>query len=465
MSKRKDHPLFNNSRSGRGGSARSSNVGYRLTGAYHNADQKRDVWAGYPSQVDFDMHWNMVSRNGIAKAGIHRIVDKCWQDNPIITDGEYDGKRPLTEFEQDLAVLVDDHHLYTRLKGLDWRQRVGRYAGLLPIVKEPGQSTPNTKPRKVVSVSALLKLVPVFESQIDVTDVGTQTSLDSANYGMPKHYNYRENVAGDRNPINNNEFELNVDRVFVFAEGADDGSIYGEPANEAGYNDLLDLEKVRASAAEGLFKNSKQRTVINVKDSQVANVLATDDKKREKWENAADDFASGFDTMLTTYGMDVSTLNSTLADPTNPFTIALQGYCASIQIPTTILIGQQTGRLASDEDQSDWAQTASSRCVNTLTPMIKSLLKYFIERGIIRKPSNEMLIEWQDFTEPNLSTKLDSGKKMAEINKQAFDSGRGEPVFSNEEIRKTSGFDEEVTGELEEFGEDDDLDDDLNEDT
>ena len=93
--------------------------------------------------------------------------------------------------------------------------------------------------------------------------------------------------------------------------------------------------------------------------------------------------------------------------------------------------------------------------------MVKALLEYFIDRGIIRKPSNEILIEWKDFTEPNTSTKLDSGKKMADINRQAFDSGRGEPVFSNEEIRKTSGFDEEVTGELEEF---DDDDDDLNED-
>jgi hypothetical protein len=31
---------------------------------------------------------------------------------------------------------------------------------------------------------------------------------------------------------------------------------------------------------------------------------------------------------------------------------------ASVQIPFTILFGQQTGRLASDEDKTDWAFAA-----------------------------------------------------------------------------------------------------------
>ena len=55
--------LQNNSRPQvRGG--RSSNFGYRLTGGYSAADEKRNVWdvAGYPQTVDFDMHWNLQAR-------------------------------------------------------------------------------------------------------------------------------------------------------------------------------------------------------------------------------------------------------------------------------------------------------------------------------------------------------------------------------------------------------------------
>ena len=45
------------------------------------------------------------------------------------------------------------------------------------------------------------------------------------------------------------------------------------------------------------------------------------------------------------YGMSAKTLSSTLADPMNPWTIALNEVAAATGIPATILIGQQTGRL------------------------------------------------------------------------------------------------------------------------
>ena len=247
----------------RGGGNRSSNFGYRLTGGYHAADLKRDVWtvAGYPAHVDFSMHWNMQARFGIAKAGIHLLPNKCWQTHPIISDGEYDADRDLTPFEKDVETLVKKFDLFARLKGMDWRNRIGRYAGIIPIVKETvaGGKPDPTKPSSTIGgIAALIKIVPVPESQIDVTDVGTNSDISSENYGMPSYYNFRNNVAGDRNPIDNNEIQLDPSRVFIFAEGADDGSIFGIPANEAGYNSLMDMEKICVAGSEGLFKNSKQ---------------------------------------------------------------------------------------------------------------------------------------------------------------------------------------------------------------
>ena len=455
-SKRKLHANAN-----KGGNGRGQNFGYDQTGGYHFADTKRDVWevAGYPKKVNFDMHWNMQARFGIAKAGIHRIVDKCWQSNPQITDGEYDGNRALTKFEQDLEILIEKHYLFARLKGVDWRNRIGRYAGILPIVTESQKTNPSQPASKSLGIESLLKLVPLPESQLDVNSVRSNSDISSAEYGMPEYYNLRQDVNGDRNPVENSEIQLDPSRVFIFAEGADDGSIFGIPANEAGYNALLDLEKVCVAGSEGHYKNAKQRTVVNVKDGQVAQVISGDTEKKEKWEETAADFASGFDTMLTTYGMDVHQLQSTLSDPTHPFTNSLNVYCSSISIPATILIGQQTGRLASDEDQADWAQTAESRRENTLTPAIKSFLRYLVERGIMSAPTNDILIKWDDLSEPSTGEKLDNSKKMADVNKQNFDSGRAENVFTEEEIRAGYVFEEKPEEDLETFGEDDEHED------
>lgn len=437
--------MVTNSRSQYSGGQRSNDFGFRLSGGYHFADQKRDVWgvAGYPDKVNFDMHWNMAARFGIASAGIHRIVDKCWHTPPTISDGEFvEGKAP-TEFEQDLKILIDKYNLFSRLKGVDWRQRVGRYAGILPIVRELTKTDPSTPMPKLLGLSALIKLVPVHESEIDVTDIGLNDDLNSEEFGNPIHYNFRQQVNGDRNPVTNSQFIIHPTRVFVTAEGADDSSIFGIPANEAGYNDLLDMEKVRAAAAEGLFKNAKQRVVYNVDDAQVAGVLTTDQEKRDQWNEANDDFHSGFDASQMLYGMKAETLQSTIADPTAPFTIALNSYCAHLNIPATILIGQQTGRLASDEDQSEWANAAQSRCENYLTHSVRSFLDYMIERGLMRPPTDEIVITWPDFSEPNTSDKMALSKSMAEVNKLQYDSGRGEQVFSSEEIRAAGGHDEE----------------------
>lgn len=442
-------------RTGYGGGPRSTNFGFYLNPSYSCADTKRNVWAnvGYPDQVDFDMLWS-ISTRGIGKAGIHRIVNKCWSEDPKITDGEFDGERSLTPFEQDLEVLIKEHHLFARLKGADWRNRIGRYAGIIPIVKDNGAA--DTELTGLSSVRSLFKLVPVFESQIDVTDVGTNSNLNDPRFGMPNHYNYRENVAGDRNPINNSQFTLHPSRVFVFAEGADDGSIFGVPANEAGFNSLLDMEKIAAASAEGMYKNAKQRTVINITDNSTAKVLTTDTKKREAFDDSVKSFERDIDGMLTVYGMDVHTLQSTLSDPANAFKIELDIYCATIEIPATILIGQQTGRLASDEDQKDWGLTAQSRCNNVLTPsLIIPFLKYMIEIGVMRAPVNDILVEWPNFVEASAKEKLEISLLMANVNKASREAGQAVPYPDANELRVTGGFEEIDESELEKFGEDD----------
>lgn len=443
-----------NSRSEYSGGRRSNNFGFQFTGGYHFADQKRDVWgvAGYPDKVNFDMHWNMQARFGIASAGIYRIVDKCWANPPTITDGEPDDKRPLTPFEQDLKILIDKYSLFSRLKGVDWRQRVGRYAGIIPIVREQIKTNPSEPLNNLLGINALIKLVPVHESEIDVTDIGLNDDLTSEEFGNPIHYNFRQQVNGDRNPVTNNQFIIHPTRVFVTAEGADNGSIFGIPANEAGFNDLLDMEKVRAAGAEGLFKNSKQRVVYNVDDAQVAGVLTSDQEKRQQWNESNDDFHSGFDASQMLYGMKAETLQSTIADPTAPFTIALNSYCAHMNIPATILIGQQTGRLASDEDQTEWALAAQSRCDNYLTPqVVKAFLAYLVDRGLMNPPVNEVTVTWPDFLEPSKSDKIALAKSMEETNELRYKSGRAAPIYSDEEIREAAGHEPEEEVDTEEF--------------
>jgi len=246
----------------------------------------------------------------------------------------------------------------------------------------------------------------------------------------------------------------------VLAEGADDGSIYGIPANEAGFNALLTMEKITGYSGEGIAKNAKQRTVYNVKDGQVANALSNDPDKKKKFDDNVDAFDSGNSASLRIYGMDAQTLQATLADPKNPWTIALNEYCASIPAPTSEILGNQTGERSSTENQRGWAQTAISRRENFLTPCLRGFLEHLIKVGVLSKPSTgKICIEWSDLMEPSTGEKLASMKTMAEIEKLRYDAGKGGPIFTDKEYRETGDFetDPEIMAQLDPMFMEDDI--------
>lgn len=427
----------------------SSNLGYFLTGGYHGADRKRDVWdvAGYPEVLEFDNHWQMWRRHGIAKSVVALKVKKTWQDLPTITDGEKEaGDDSKTAFEKDVDKLIKKHKLFSRLKAMDLRQRVGRYSGLIILAKEPMSGKPSAEEQiRAGGVDSIIKFVPVFESQIIVNPSHIISEITDPHYGNPTQYEYKAWVAGSRSPLEQTTTNLHWSRVYAWGEGADDGTIFGIPCLEGCYNALLDLEKIRAAAAEGHYKNAKARTVININDDQVAQSLQGEAKKA--FDDNVDDFARGFDSMLNTYGMDVQTLNTTLADPQQPFTIALNEIASSEDYPSTILIGQQTGRLASDEDQSHFGQVINSRRDNEISDMITGFLEHLINIGALSPPDNEICIEWPDVTEPTVKDKLELANSMARTNAEDAKGGGSGQVFTTDEIREAAGYESEPKDE------------------
>lgn len=427
----------------------SSNYGYFLTGRSHNANLKRSVWdvAGYPEIVYFEDHWNMSRRNPVANACINLMVNKTWQDKPEITDGELtddemvkrDGK-PRTQFEKEVQYLIKKFKLFRVLKGFDRRQRVGRYGGIFIGVKETVRQD-RQFPIRAIGVKSITKLTPLFESQLSINPSHIETDIGSDRYGDPTHFEYQSYVPGSASPLEHSDDVIHWTRAWAWGEGADDGTIFGIPHLEAIFNTLLDMEKTAAASAEGLYKQAKQRTVLNINDDLVANGLSDDEV--EAFEESVDDFAEGFDNMLTTHGMDVQTLTSTLSDPEPVFKIQKQMIAIYEGLPETEMFGQQTGRMATDQDKVMSGQRVNDRRENEGTDMIVSFLEHLINSGLLTPPEDEIVVTWPDMTDPSASDKLDLTEKMASINEKSFKAGRG-PVFSDMEMRKVADYDQEL---------------------
>lgn len=418
-----------------------------VSGGYDFADTLHNIYLdyGYPASLDFSNYWNMYRRFGIAKNVVDLPVNTGWSTPPAIESSD--------AMMKELDKLSSRIPFWIRLKGLDLRQRVGRYGGLYMRVKDgrqPDRPIDGTLPGE----AALFDIIPLYESQLEVVE--TDEDHTSETYGQPIMFEYRGSVEGDRNENTSNTIKIHASRVVIAAEGADDGTIYGISALEPVYNSLMDLRKIIGAGGEGFYKNAAQSIVFNLKDGASA---SQNKDLLNDFNESYDDFVRNRSRRaMWTPGMEAKTLESSLTNPKEFFTNALNDVAAGTtpMIPATILIGQQTGRFASGEDSDSFLAGNQSRRENFLTGMTSSVINWMIKFGIL--PAADYEVVWDDLLARSDKERLDNADKMASVNEKQFKSG-GDVPFSGGEIREAAGFEPDV--ELDDMTEE--LDDEVEE--
>jgi hypothetical protein len=397
-----------------------------VSGGYEFADTLHNVFLdfGYPLSITFAQFWNMYRRFGIAKNVADLPVDTGWMTPPTVQGSE--------QFNRDLDRLINEMDLWKRVKGLDNRQRVGRYAGMFMRVRD-GKPPQEPIDGKLNGLGALVQMIPLYEGQLTVLE--TENSVTADDYGQPTMYQFNGGAAGNRNEKIRDSFTIHPSRIVIAAEGSDNGSIQGISSLEAPFNSLMDLRKIIGAGGEGFYRNAAQSVVFNLKDTASAKHNAP---LLDKFNDQFDDFTR--DRMrraMWTPGMESNVLDSTLVPPKEFFMNALNDVAAASKTPATILIGQQTGRLASSEDGRHFLSLGNSRRENFQTEMVTDVVQWFIEFGIL--PASQFTVEWDDLLARGDDEKLENADKLASINEKQFKSGGGIP-FTEDEIREAAGF-------------------------
>lgn len=397
-----------------------------VSGGYDWADTLHNIYLdyGYPQSLDFFNYWNMYRRFGIAKNAVELPVDTCWMNTPEIEAPE--------AFMREFDKLVKQVRFWDRMKGLDKRQRVGRYAGLFMRVRD-GKRPEQPIEGGLNGIGSLVQIVPMYEGQLKVLETDTDPMSDG--YGMPTMYQFNGGGSGDRNERDANAFSIHPSRLVMTAEDADTGDIYGVSCLEAPYNSLLDLRKIIGGGGEGFYKNAAQSIVFDLTDPASAKANAS---ILDKFNDHANDFMQNrARRSLWTPGMKANTLASNLMSPKEFFNTALNDVAAATKIPATILVGQQTGRLASSEDSRHFLSMANSRCENYLTEMVSDVLDWLMAYGVL--PRADIEVEWDDLMALSDEQRLTNATNMATTNESQFKSG-GEIPFSADEIREAAGY-------------------------
>lgn len=400
-----------------------------MSGGYDFADTLHNIYMdyGYPATLTFSHFWNMYRRFGVARNVVELPVDTGWITPPVIEGGE--------AFLREIEALDKKVDLWSRLRGLDKRQRVGRYAGMFMRVRD------DKNPRepidsKLNGVGSLVEMMPLYESQLEVTSTDNDPKSDT--FGQPILVQYSQSAPGSRNEEAKSTITIHSSRIVFTAEGADTGWIYGIPALEPVFNSLMDLRKIIGGGGEGFYKNAAQSIIFDLKDAASAEAYKA---KLEDFNDKYDDFARNrARRSMWTPGMQTSVLSSNLISPKDFAEAALNDIAAGSQIPATILIGQQTGRLASSEDSRHFLSVCQSRRENYQSSLVQGVLNWLIKWGVLRDA--EYSVKWDDLLARSDKERLENATDMSTINKNQFGSG-GQVPFSGDEIREAAGFEAE----------------------
>lgn len=385
-------------------------------------DQKRcQAWVeyGWPEAVDFAMLFNVYSRQSLAFGAVDKLVSHCWKTNPHIIEGTDNAARE-TAWEDSINAVADAE-FWQAFEEADRRRLVGRYSLLVLRIAD---SKPLSEP--VARPAALVEMMPLWQSEVTVGPLETNSA--SPNYNKPQHWLY-------------NNQQIHPDRVFVLGDTNPKAIGYLEP----GYNDFVNIEKLSGGSGESFLKNAARQMNINfdkdVKLSEIAKQHGVDMKGlQEVYNNTTRAFNRGIDVSLVTQGASVSAMTSVVPDVEKPYQVSVNSISASIDMPTRILIGNQSGERASTEDQKYWNSRCQSRRLRTLTREAQKLIRKLMALRVAGvEPMAEFTVMWDDLTAPTDADRLENAKGLATINSTQTGAGGG-MVFSDNEVREAAGY-------------------------
>lgn len=386
---------------------------------------------GYPNDLKFADYWSMYRRFGMAKTIVEIYPDYGWKEDPIVKGSD--------EFNSALEELNKRVKLWTRLKSFDKRQRVGNYAGLFILVAD--NLTPEQAMQKVTDTSSVLRLIPYYENQLYPQNFDNNPV--SITYGMPKQFQIQQTQTGASQATPSNQINVDASRIITISEEADDGGLYGKSQLEDVFNDLMNVQKIAGSTAEGMYRNAAQSISFELQDAESWDL---DEDELDALEAELDDFTRNrMRRSLVVPGMKANPVNSTMINPKDPFEVVVDAVVAGKRIPRSLLLGKQTGVKAGDQDTEAFLANVAARQNGFQTDLVRLVIDWFIQWGAL--PASDYEVEWVDPMARSDEEKLSNAEKMASVNEKQFRSGQG-AVFTEEEIREAAGFETESEDDL-----------------
>lgn len=387
----------------------------RIADQTYSGDRNVYDALGYPTTLSFDDYLGRYFSQDIAKAIIDRPVKASWKGDINVVENT---KPKKTKFEKQWEKLYKD----LKLKGVfiraDKLTGIGCYGvlllGLDDVKKNEGFR------RAIKKGSKLIYVKPFSEQSAVIAEYDKNPK--SKRFGLPKFYKItsknttntantsvgRGNTAVTR--TDTQELVVHYSRIVHITEDTLEDEVFGIPKLQSVYNRLIDLEKVVGGDAEMFWRGARPGVTGTVKDD-----YEMSDDEYDKLQAQVDDFEHHLKRVLISEGVDYKTLAQQIADPSNHVAVQIQMISAVTGIPARILIGSESGELASSQDKQEWISYVTSRREEVNEPeILRPFIDRLIEYNIIATPKKETYtIIWDKLFSLSDAEKVEVGKNRA----------------------------------------------------
>lgn len=402
-----------------------------MAGAGIAMDGKRShVWCeyGWKEKLEFQDFHNAFVRGGVAHGAVKKIRQRCWRTNPWVIEGEpRDNATAERPWEKKFKAIMKPVKMWRAWSTADLMRLVSGWSGLVLHIRDGQNWDQPASPGRGIE-----KLTPVWGVALQPRDFVT----DEANprFGLPEFWEY--SVKGSAS-TDVKKVKLHWTRLFVIGDWRGEMPRFLEPA----FNSLTNLEKVEGGSGESFLKNAARQLNINFDmEAPLQQIADAHGVKLSELQQVYDQVTRGMnqgvDATVLTQGATVTPLVSAVSDPSPTYNINIQTIGAALDIPSKILVGNQTGERASTEDNEYFDERCQSRREDELSPELEEWVEHLIALGLIKLPAKGFTVMWDDLTESSPTGKLTLAKTMADMNA----SSMGEPYFTTDEVREAGGY-------------------------
>lgn len=329
----------------------------------------RDIYniLGYKKTLEFQDYLNRYDRDHIASRIIDAPAKATWKEFPRIIPLDDNGEIKKSQ-DKKLHKLLRRLDKRTNLRGsisrADRISGIGRYGILVVGIKD---GRPLEDPVGTIrSIDEIVYFTPYAENNAKIVSV--ETSETSPRFGLPTVYEISSNASDetvDPSALRIPSKKVHHSRVIHIAENMLENGIYGRPRLEKVYNLFDDMAKVVGGSAEFFWRIADRGMQFDLdKDTQLT------DAEEEAFEEEIINWIHGLTRFIKTKGISAKSLGSETADPRGPFNPIISLMSGAVNIPQRVLMGAESGHLASTQDRASWNETISLRQDDFAEPVV-----------------------------------------------------------------------------------------------